>query len=606
MNISGSEFKSFIKTYFVFVTMVLAAIAVPILFSGNVRAEQADDMESVELPGLPNNGSYSYITLADVNKDTFPDIIAGGAGYGITAGFEPDPGGIHVFLNQKGKSFVDGSNGLPKEGDDYFGSTIGGISVVDIDKDSNLDIVACEYDKQTPDKYITIFLGNGGEGGSMQWTQATAPETQTSWKMTFVGDIDGDGHTDIVASSDAGLHYFRGQHSPGVLNWTDTDTGISDERDYRGGIALGDINHDGRLDIVAGSEYGEGLFVYTCTPSGEISWTEAYEGTSLPNKAKTWGIELVDLNNDSHLDIVAANAIYGIMVYMGNGNTGDPSKWWTDASTGLPTSGDYYQVEVVDIDSDGKLDICSSLHVWSNTGNMSDPKSYSWDKIGVGISEHESIGMTVGDMDLDGKFDIAACGWEDENLPGINAYTNLVIGSNAPTDDDIKPDDDGGKDQGVKEVIYGVVTDTKTKDPITGVEIYYVSDGDEDLYLTSTNEIGEYQVNIPTGDHTLLFIKDGYNKHNEKIIVDDKMELNVALEASVSDKEDDDKTGEDDSKSSISDYWWLLLIILIVVLVVGFIGGYFLGRSRNLKDDEKEEADNIKKGRRKRGKGKRD
>jgi hypothetical protein len=282
------------------------------------------------------------------------------------------------------------------------------------------------------------------------------------------------------------------------------------------------------------------------------------------------------------------------MVFLGNGNNGDRSTWWTDVSTGLPTSNEYYQVEVVDIDKDGKLDICSSLHVWSNAGNMSDADSYLWDKVGVGISRHESVGMTIGDLDKDGNLDIAACGWEDQNLPGIHAYTNLVIGSVVPPDDD-------GKDQGVKEVIFGVVTDTKTKDPITGVEIYYVSDGDKDLYLTSTNENGEYQVNIPTGEHTLLLIKDGYNKHNENIIVDDKMELNVAIEANVDDKEDYDKTeaGEGDSKSLISDYWLFLLIFFIVVLVLGFIGGYIFGRSRNPKSEEKPEED-VKKGRRKR------
>ena len=59
------------------------------------------------------------------------------------------------------------------------------------------------------------------------------------------------------------------------------------------------------------------------------------------------------------------------MVFLGNGNTGNRSTWWTDVSSGLPTSGEYFQVEVVDIDKNGKLDICSSLHVWSNKGKMS-------------------------------------------------------------------------------------------------------------------------------------------------------------------------------------------------------------------------------------------
>jgi flagellar basal body-associated protein FliL len=412
-------------------------------------------VEEEELPGLPDIGSYNFVTLADLNKDTYPDIIASGAGYGITSDFEPDPGGIHVYLNQNGKSFIDGSNGLPKPGDKYFGSTIGGLSVVDLDGDSNLDIVACEYNKEYPTKFITIFLGNGGEGGSMVWTMSTAPVIQTSWKMTRIGDIDGDGHLDMVASSDAGLHVWRGDHSMGILNWTEATTGIPEELDYLGGIALADINHDGRLDIVAGSEYGDGLFVYTCSQTGEIGWTEAYIGTALPTKAKAWGIELVDLNNDNHLDLIAANAAgYGIMAFLGNGNSGNRSTWWTDVSSGLPTSGEYFQVEVVDIDKDGKLDICSSLHIWSNSGNMSDAESYLWDEVGVGISRHESVGMTIGDLDKDGSLDIVACGWEDQNLPGIHAYTHLSFAAtDFPNDGDGKDGSEADDDNGSNIVI---------------------------------------------------------------------------------------------------------------------------------------------------------
>lgn len=389
--------------------------------------------EDVEMKGLPSEGNFNFVTLADVNEDSLPDVIACGAGEDGWRGSAP--GGLHILLNRGDGSFVDGSEGLPRPGDEDFGETHGSLAVVDVDGDGHLDLVACEFLTRL-DLPITVWLGNGGEGGSMSWSKAAAPEALSSWRAVACGDIDGDGHIDLVATGEEGLFVWRGDHSPGSLSWTWAGDGLPDRLDYLSGVALADLDGDGRLDIVAGSERGSGITVVTCSPSGEVSWTEASSGTDLPVSGVFWDLRLVDLDGDGDHDLVASGD-EGLRVYIGNGNRGeDASSWWVDSSDGLPASGTFYQIDVGDVDGDGRPDIASSLRVWSRT--VPDGAGELWEELDIGLPRHFAVGTCLGDVTGDGRQDLVGCGWEG-NLPGIHAYPLTDAGnagSEGPTGDD--------------------------------------------------------------------------------------------------------------------------------------------------------------------------
>jgi hypothetical protein len=394
----------------------------------NGSVDGTDGNGTIELPGLPVDGNYNYVTLADVNKDTYPDIIASGAGRG---GYHrAAPGGLRVYLNQNGNSFINSSSGLPMPGDDNFHATHSQLQLIDINKDSNLDIVAAEWLSHQYEGVISIYLGNGEADGSMQWTPAEGPGLLGSWSGVQCGDIDGDGHIDLVAGGAYGLNVWKGNHAGGVLNWTDASSGIPESMHHVSSIKLADLNHDGRLDIVTGMEEGPGIQIYICSETGEISWIEGHSSTAISNIGIVWDVVLTNLDGDTHLDLIASGK-NGIRAYLGNGNIGGRSVWWTDVSNGLPTSGTYYQLAVDDIDNDGKLDISSAMQIWSNSQGMSSSTSYSWEGIGTGLIEDVSVGMAMGDLDLDGKMDLVCCGWEN-NYAGIHAFTNLTLGSADP------------------------------------------------------------------------------------------------------------------------------------------------------------------------------
>jgi hypothetical protein len=421
-----SNYKPWILSIFIVLIMVFSGFISVCSIAQEVKDEQKDETSILELPGLPEEGNYNYVVLADLNKDTYLDIVASGAGRG--GYYEASPGGLHAYTNRNGTSFINDSVGLPQPGADNFHSTHSQLQVIDINKDSNPDIVAAEWLSHQYESLISIYLGNGGEGGSMKWTQAEGPGLYGSWSGVACRDIDSDGHLDLVAGGAYGLNVWKGNHAGGVLNWTDASTGIPDSIHHVSGIRLADVNNDGRLDIVTGQEEGPGVQVYTCSETGDIFWTEAHNGTPLARlKTNTWDVVLTDLNGDSNLDLVAS-AKNGIRVFLGNGNSGDRSTWWMDVSNGLPTSGTYYQLGVGDIDNDGKTDISSALSVWSNLGDMSNTNSYSWKGVGAGLPDRVSVGIALGDLDLDGNTDVVCCGWET-NYPGIHAFTNLTLGS---------------------------------------------------------------------------------------------------------------------------------------------------------------------------------
>jgi hypothetical protein len=78
------------------------------------------------------------------------------------------------------------------------------------------------------------------------------------------------------------------------------------------GVAIGDLNKDGKADIVANgkralNEIGGVYGVYPYLGDGKGNWT-LVEGSGLPEtgRERTWGVGLTDIDNDGVLDVAVA------------------------------------------------------------------------------------------------------------------------------------------------------------------------------------------------------------------------------------------------------------------------------------------------------------
>jgi len=462
--------KNYLAIIFLFI-IVTVVISIPI-------TSDTTDITPTKLAGLPAEGNFNYLVLADMDEDGYPDIVAGAGGYPGDS-----PGGLHLYLNDGGTGFTESSQGLPGPGSRYFGT----VQAVDVDGDGNLDIVGA-YETQWSggdQEGIGIWLGNGGDGGEMKWKEAVSPTTSGSYDSAYCGDIDDDGNIDLVGGSSDGLHAWLGDHSGSTLSWNEAFDGLPSSGEYTG-VTLGDIDGDGDLDMVASSYENRGISVYTYGGIGSLKWTDGHTGTDLKTNGKAFDNRLVDLNGDSLLDMVSTIR-GGIRAYIGNGNSGIRSTWWTEVSSGLPTSDDYYELAVGDMNADGKLDICSNFEVWSNTADMSEIGSYSWERLELEIELSEPVGIAVADVDDDGDNDIAGCGWDS----GIACY--LLEPEEPPVAENY--------------YIRGTVVD---KDDGTGIGSASVVTDDNGGHSTTTDAGGDYELYVGNGDYSITVTKTDY------------------------------------------------------------------------------------------------
>ncbi len=99
------------------------------------------------------------------------------------------------------------------------------------------------------------YLYVNPKGESRYWTMAQVTEQGVSSETTQLGDIDGDGKPELLGSVGSAASRVVGYWKPGAdatARWTWVP--VSDKGDWGGhAYGLGDLNGDGKVDIVQGS-----------------------------------------------------------------------------------------------------------------------------------------------------------------------------------------------------------------------------------------------------------------------------------------------------------------------------------------------------------------
>jgi hypothetical protein len=181
--------------------------------------------------------------------------------YGLTVGnFDEDPNNLDdlaagdfvsddmaVFLNTGGAFAAPAF--FPIEDTEPTGA-----GVADFDHDGNLDIIAVtEYQN-----FFSVLRGNGD--GTFQPFVRFPLDTSVNMYFVETPDLNGDGWADVVVSSYGGVivHYNRGD---GTMNFSGPTR--HSENSNGSGIDWDDVNHDGRIDLVANSYNLGQVFVWT-------------------------------------------------------------------------------------------------------------------------------------------------------------------------------------------------------------------------------------------------------------------------------------------------------------------------------------------------------
>jgi VCBS repeat protein len=165
------------------------------------------------------------------------------------------------------------------------------------------------------------------------------------------------------------------------------------------GVAVGDLNRDGHLDVVVANEDNPGtIAVLLGNGDGTLQAPVTYAAGSWPGF-----VVLADFNKDGHLDVAVANRAIGtpgqVLIFLGNG----------DGTLQAPTTyGPYvdaFSMAVGDFNRDGALDIAiadvasGSLLLGNGDGTF---------RAGSSIGASNVVGFAVADFNRDHKLDLAA------------------------------------------------------------------------------------------------------------------------------------------------------------------------------------------------------
>jgi hypothetical protein len=320
------------------------------------------------------------VTLGDLNGDGYLDAF-------VVNQQESEADGYRVYFGDSQGQFADSGQNL--RASDWGTPAIG-----DINADGRLEVLTGN----------TVWL-NDGQGNMTAHPELIESPDGEPVSIVRLADLNGDGSPDIFAICNWAL--IRVYFNDGTGHFRDSDQKLGDGTIGSGQvalIALGDVNGDSFTDAVIA-----GWRSYTSDPCPNRVWLNDGQGNFTDSgqlldegRSHVHGLALGDLNGDGHLDIVMGiqDEDRGGRIYLndGLGNFAGEQNlegYWTN------------NVALADFDVDGDLDVFLTSSKRPNNVALNDGSGNFHDSgLLLGETGVWSWDAAAGDFNADEKADV--------------------------------------------------------------------------------------------------------------------------------------------------------------------------------------------------------
>jgi len=340
-------------------------------------------------------------TFVDVTATSRIGAMAGGYGHGVAVGDYDNDGhadlfvtrwrGYALYRNRGDGTFEDVTDRAGLAGDRDWPTSA---AFADLDGDGDLDLYVCHYlkwdehdertcsDPNDPTKYRClpldfeslpdhVFRNDGGRFTDVT-REAGITDANGRGLGVLAADLDGDGRIDLFVANDMSANYLY--HNLGGFRFEEIghESGIAGNASgtYQAGmgVACGDLDGDGRLDLAVTNFYNESTTFFRNLGQGIFADQTSAVGLAVPTRYMLgFGIAFFDANNDGRLDLIIAN---------GHVHDGTPQFPWQ-----MPVQ----------------------LFLGDARGKLTDVSNQAGPPFGV---LRMGRGLAVGDLDNDGRSDV--------------------------------------------------------------------------------------------------------------------------------------------------------------------------------------------------------
>lgn len=300
--------------------------------------------------------------IGDINGDGKPDVVAGPFWWEGPA-FEKK----HAYYEPK----IFSINGYS---DNFFAY------VQDFNSDQKNDILILGF----PGKEARLYL-NPGTHDDKPWPMHIVADVVDNESPVFT-DITGDGKPEIVCSTGGKFGWFAPNWEKPTEKWpfvaVTEDVKVAK---FTHGLGVGDVNGDGKMDLLEARRWWENQGVANSNPdlASPAPWAQHNFAAGVGGGAQMFAYDF-DGNGTNDVFTSLAAHRYGVAVYLQNKPAPDKPNWTrVMLASEQPQDNDYgivfsqpHAAYLADIDGDGIKDIVTGKRYWAHNGHDPDERGH--------------------------------------------------------------------------------------------------------------------------------------------------------------------------------------------------------------------------------------